>query len=396
MPRRAFVSLDFWAGAGLLVLLTLPFVFTDLDLSISSAFYHGGRFAEDAQPWRFLYRYGTLPGLLAGVWALCAWLGSAWLPALKRHRRQAAVVLLTLLLGPGLLVNVLGKGYWGRPRPRDTVVFGGQQPFHRILQPGTPGRGKSFPSGHPSVGYLFCAFFFLDSARRRRWLWLGGGLAYGTLMGVGRIAQGAHFASDVLWSGGLTYLSAAIAQRALPIRSPLWSEDAPAASPASRRWLARVVLPVSLALLSVFFLLATPYYKEWKGALPGQTGLTAVRLTLPPGPETVRILHARQREAVAVRAGLQGFGFPKLRLDGRLRSHVQGTTLTASLDLDLRGWVTERGGEIDWQVREDLQVVAEASGPDIFLLVPDPAAPNRYTRIRVDPGRPMLIGRPVK
>jgi membrane-associated PAP2 superfamily phosphatase len=35
---------------------------------------------------------------------------------------------------------------------------------------------------------------------------LAGGLSYGLLMGVARMAQGGHFPSDVLWAGGMVYL----------------------------------------------------------------------------------------------------------------------------------------------------------------------------------------------
>jgi membrane-associated PAP2 superfamily phosphatase len=36
------------------------------------------------------------------------------------------------------------------------------------------------------------------------------GLAYGTVMGIGRMVQGGHFATDVLWAWGLTYLTGLI------------------------------------------------------------------------------------------------------------------------------------------------------------------------------------------
>ena len=34
------------------------------------------------------------------------------------------------------------------------------------------------------------------------------GLGYGGLMGLGRMIQGAHFFSDVVWAGGFVYLTA--------------------------------------------------------------------------------------------------------------------------------------------------------------------------------------------
>jgi membrane-associated PAP2 superfamily phosphatase len=35
-----------------------------------------------------------------------------------------------------------------------------------------------------------------------------GGILYGILMGVARISQGGHFASDILWAWGVVHLTA--------------------------------------------------------------------------------------------------------------------------------------------------------------------------------------------
>jgi lipid A 4'-phosphatase len=384
MPKKISIPFELWAGAALLALLTVPFALTDFDLDLARVFYRNGWPLGDLPLWTALYRYGTLPGLLLSALALGVLVLGGTAERWRAWRRPAAVVLLTLALGPGLLVNTLGKGYWGRPRPREVQAFGGSETFHRVTQPGTPGRGKSFPSGHPSVGYLFCALFFVDALRRRRVVWLGAGLAYGTLMGVGRMAQGAHFASDVLWSGGLTYLSAALAHYILlpAPESPVWTGAVPPPDPARRttRW---IVLSASLGALTLFFLLATPFYKEWRAGHLGPHDLTAVRLQLQPGPERVSVETAAQPEALRVEAGLQGFGFPKLKLDGRLRVSDQGTTCTASVDLRLRGWVTERGGEVRFLVRRDLALLLEADGLDADLRIGESSAPARYAGLRI-------------
>jgi lipid A 4'-phosphatase len=350
-----------WLGVGVLVLLTLPFAFSDLDLTVASWFYHSGWSGGDGQPWYFLYRYGTLPGLLLAAGALGALLGSWLRPELVRWRRPAAVILVAMVLGPGLLVNVVGKGYWGRSRPREVTAFGGDLPFQRVIQPGTPGRGKSFPAGHPSVGYFIGVLFFLDPSRRRRWSWLAVGAVYGTLMGIGRIAAGGHFASDVLWSGGLTYLAAAFSAWVLPAAESAGKIRAQvqAARPGTLP-LGIIIGALCLGLTATFFLIATPYYKEWSGSVAGAPGLTAIRLPPAPGGESIRVVKVHQEPALVVSAGLQGFGFPKLRLEGQLESQVTGTTLTAALTLRLQGLVTERTGNIVYQVRDDLAVIQDA------------------------------------
>lgn len=80
--------------------------------------------------------------------------------------------------------------------------------FHRLGEAAVNSKGKSFPSGHASAAfYLIFPFFLL---RNTRPLWartfLFAGLGYGLLMGICRMCQGAHFASDVIWAGGFVYL----------------------------------------------------------------------------------------------------------------------------------------------------------------------------------------------
>jgi membrane-associated PAP2 superfamily phosphatase len=59
------------------------------------------------------------------------------------------------------------------------------------------------------MGFFLMGPAFLLYRRRPRWAWffLLLGMAGGGLLGLARVAQGQHFPSDVLWSGGLVYLS---------------------------------------------------------------------------------------------------------------------------------------------------------------------------------------------
>ena len=59
------------------------------------------------------------------------------------------------------------------------------------------------------MGFYFVAPYFVlrKRAPQKGLLFLGTGLGYGLLMGFGRIAQGGHFASDIMWSAGFVYLS---------------------------------------------------------------------------------------------------------------------------------------------------------------------------------------------
>ena len=162
-------------------------------------------------PWSLLYRWAPLPAfVLAGVSLLllaAGLLSSRW----RRFRRDALFIILVLILGPGLLVNVVLKDHVGRARPREVAQFGGSHRFTEIWQPGTTGRNSSFPSGHASVAFFLVTPWFVLRRRHRTLalVFLAGGTLFGVAVGWARILQGGHFLSDVLWAGGLVYLTGA-------------------------------------------------------------------------------------------------------------------------------------------------------------------------------------------
>jgi len=119
--------------------------------------------------------------------------------------RKALVFLtLSLAIGPGLLVNATFKDHWGRARPMQIVEFGGTQKFTpAFVITDQCARNCSFTSGHASAGFYLFSFAFL--LRRRRAIAIVSAGALGGLIGLGRIAQGSHFLSDVIFSGFAVY-----------------------------------------------------------------------------------------------------------------------------------------------------------------------------------------------
>lgn len=115
-------------------------------------------------------------------------------------KKASIFLLLVMILGPGLVVNNVFKNQWDRARPDKIQEFGGQKKF-------TPAfvisdqceKNCSFVSGHAAVVYFFAAFFLIISDRRRWWV-LGTSIVAGSLVGMGRIVQGDHFLSDVIFS----------------------------------------------------------------------------------------------------------------------------------------------------------------------------------------------------
>ena len=139
--------------------------------------------------------------------ACLAWAGyllSYAVPALRPHRRQLLFLGMGLALAPAA-VAVL-KLLSDRHCPWDLVQFGGFAPYLALLDSAPPGLapGHCFPAGHATTGFSLMAFHFVGWSSAQKGLSRAGltvGLVAGLGLGLGRVAQGAHFLSHVLWSG---------------------------------------------------------------------------------------------------------------------------------------------------------------------------------------------------
>jgi membrane-associated PAP2 superfamily phosphatase len=120
--------------------------------------------------------------------------------------RAVVFLLATLSLGPGLFVNVLTKDYWGRSRPVDIPEFGGNELFVPWWDPrGICPKNCSFVAGDASGAFWTLAPAALTPPAWRALAYTLS-VAFGTGVGLLRIAAGAHFFSDVVFSGVFTFL----------------------------------------------------------------------------------------------------------------------------------------------------------------------------------------------
>lgn len=326
--------------AAVLAAATVLLRVTGLDLAAANAFRDpccSWPMAE--QPlWRFLYRYGVLIGVLLAAGALVTYTASWWWPArLLAWRRPALFLVLVAALGPGLVVNVVFKDHWGRPRPREVQELGGRERFLPVWTKGSDPQAKSFPCGHCAIGfYLATPYLVLRRRRRRLAIAIGlGGLAYGGLMGAARMMAGGHFLSDVVWAAGMTWLVALALHRLLdPERAP---DPAPVARDLRKARLATVAGGGALAVLTAAALVATPYVSSKRFSR------TAAQVAASPAPA---LEVALDEATVSIEAGpdleasydVQAFGFPTSRLNFAWRERPEG----AVLSIDRLGWFSER------------------------------------------------------
>lgn len=201
---------DFLIPLLLLPALTALIAIAGGDLALEQAFYVAGKgwIYADQEPWRFLHRTGIFPSFAVAIAAMIVLVTGFFSARVYLYRKAALFLVLFMLLGPGLVASEAVKRQWGRPRPSQLQLFGGDRQFHQVWERGERGRGASFPSGHAALAFSMIWPYFLlrRSAPRLARLAFGAGACYWLLIGIARMVQGAHFASDLLWSAGIVYL----------------------------------------------------------------------------------------------------------------------------------------------------------------------------------------------
>ncbi|WP_082081511.1 phosphatase PAP2 family protein [Methylocucumis oryzae] len=338
-------------------LLTLPFWLSDLDIQVAQRFFHADNpdnFWPEEQRTIWVFFYKAIPilvnVLLLGCLGVLAFSGSK--PSATKHRRVAFYILFCIILGPGLVVNGIFKDHYGRPRPRQIEQFHGQLAYQ---PPGMPGaEGKSFPCGHCSVGYVFWVFFFFLNRRKKPLLALAyfvAALLLGLSVGMGRIAAGGHFLSDVLWSGFLTYAVCAWLYYALIAK---WENLPDREIPdfiLLQHWqnLPKTVKPwlfAALALaMSGLAALATPHKTDKELSL-AQLG-TALTINANVGDVVLHALPSANNPPHA-HLNIKGFGFPTSSITATYNEDEKQLTIAKN------GMFTDIEGQLDIYVPIDL------------------------------------------
>lgn len=206
---------------GLIIALSIAAVaglafglFPALDLAVAG-YFHG--FVDGAGNY-FALRLNpsVMTARDAGLWvgtilvapAVGALIVKLLLPRTKLLISGRAILFLTatMALGPGLLVNVILKDHWDRPRPIDVTEFGGAEHFMPWWKPGGDCPNNcAFVSGDVAGAFWTIAPAALTPPQVRAVAY-GAALALGTAMAMFRMMAGGHFPSDVIFAGVFTYL----------------------------------------------------------------------------------------------------------------------------------------------------------------------------------------------
>lgn len=171
-----------------------------IDIGISRVFFDNG-FALKSQWWQEWLHHGT---------SYFLWLSMAAVVAIyvvnrlsKRtlcgvDGKKVCYLLLVLIVGAGLIVNVVLKDEFGRARPRDIEEFGGSKHFTPAFVVSQEcDTNCSFSSGDAAGAFFSLALAMALSRRRAMFV---AGVGFGSLVSFSRVASGAHFFSDTVVS----------------------------------------------------------------------------------------------------------------------------------------------------------------------------------------------------
>jgi len=212
-PPRRFCRVTLAMTISLLAVMALFSLWPEIDLKFSAIFF-------DAQARHFVGNHSTLADAMYGgipemtrvaiVLVIGAFLVSLCLRGERgrRWRIRTGFLVASLALSQGLIVDLALKDGWNRARPHHIAEFGGEDRFTPALVPSDQCQQNcSFVSGHAAAGFAFVTFGFLGGAVARR-RWTLAGLALGLIVGFGRITQGDHFLSDVVFAFYVVWFSA--------------------------------------------------------------------------------------------------------------------------------------------------------------------------------------------
>jgi lipid A 4'-phosphatase len=181
-------------------------IWPEIDLAGARYFFHEGGFFGRNDFERFGRNFFRVTPFVVLVAYAALWLAKHLGAKLRWAPSDRAMIFLiaTIIIGPGLIVNLGFKDHWHRPRPIQTQDFNGPNPFVPWYDDnGGCKKNCSFPSGEAST-----AFWMVAPASVIPLPWSGpatiAAFAFGVAASLLRLAFGGHYLSDVLLGGLIT------------------------------------------------------------------------------------------------------------------------------------------------------------------------------------------------
>ena len=208
----------------IVVISILFIIFPEFDIWFSDLFHaeEGGFWVKSIPLFNYLREIGPTLVWLVTLACIISLLSYFLIPTISTlfGFQLPIFLLVSLMLGPWIVVNEIFKDLWGRPRPHMTEIFGGEAPYVPVwyITDYCP-NNCSFVSGEASISIWLVAVILVAPIVWR--LPIAVVMIMLTLaLSLNRIAFGGHFLSDVLLSLGITLLIMRLCYRFFFIQPP--------------------------------------------------------------------------------------------------------------------------------------------------------------------------------
>ncbi len=198
-----------------LLIGALFLAYPQIDLIISSYFYNNsaGFYLANATFAKLIYKATIIVTAVFSIALLVLFIADTVFKKefLGIKKKIIAYLLITLILGPGLVVNIIFKNNWGRARPVQIEQFGGEKKFTPpFIKTDQCEKNCSFTSGHAAAAFFFISLVPLFRDKKTKILVALAAISWGVIVGFVRILQGGHFLSDVIFSAFFVYFTARV------------------------------------------------------------------------------------------------------------------------------------------------------------------------------------------
>ncbi|MBU2513825.1 phosphatase PAP2 family protein [bacterium] len=356
-------KIEFYLPLLLLIIGTIIALVTNIDLELAKIF-----FDSESSEWYLsknsLVELGNHWGpKIAMTFALLAAIGlliSFGNPKYIKHRPVLLFIFLCYLIGPAIIVNGVLKDSWNRPRPREVVNFDGNYEFVKVLVPGSREfKGKSFPGGHASAGFVMVLFYFLFKNRstKRAITALLIALGFGVYLSFARIASGAHFFSDNLWSFGICWFVSYF----LYYRWYLKYLEKPKKEfiASQKRWkLLAVTLSVIILLAFLPFLLTDDFYDKYPlFTIPIPKDIKTIEINGYVKRGNAHLYPFEEKNKIGIKSRALGRAFPGIQIRQDYKLRQEGDTLYVTLEIEPDGYYLDYQSHNNIRIPEHIFVV---------------------------------------
>jgi hypothetical protein len=195
------------------------------------------------------------------------------------------------------------------------------------------------------MGFLFVTLiFFGDKSRFISLLGGGFGLIYGFLIGAGRMVQGAHFATDVIWSLGVILLVAVTFHYLVLPRLDAFL-DTPDMSQRKKYLLGFGAAGLAV-IITLAFLTRRPFYETYAKPLELKQSIHEVIVESNVEFEKKEVIFKENTNGkILIHA--EGFGWIDISLRIIIQDRVEGKALRISSQVQPKGYFSELNHQIN-------------------------------------------------